>query len=173
MSIFCLLSQKTKHIKTKKLEYEIVKLGFSVAAHLNYDILVCDVVNYAANIEVAECIPTPLNPSIQPSSAAIETISTPDMKSVEVVSQALNYPLKSVMKSFLVQTTDGQHILLVLRGDHQLNELKDNIALYKDKIISVDDIEFDKNKKTLYSKIYSFYFWKKFKVFRFISKVRN
>lgn len=34
MSIFCLLSQKTKHIKTKKLEYEIVKLGFSWKAFL-------------------------------------------------------------------------------------------------------------------------------------------
>jgi len=57
--------------------------------------------------------------------------------------------------------------------DKDIDELKDNIALYKDKIISVDDIKFDKNKKTLYSKIYSFYFWKKFKVFSFISKVRN
>ncbi len=76
---------------------------------------------YAANIEKAEAV-APDSPRPQPG-AAVETVDTPNARSIEEVASALNVPKNRIAKTLLVEGTEGP-VALVLRGDHELNEIK-------------------------------------------------
>ena len=79
--------------------------------------------NYAANVEKAETIP-----SIKPrpaASAKMQTIDTPDQHSIEEVSAFLNVDASQCVKTLLVEGSEENSVVaLVLRGDHELNEIK-------------------------------------------------
>lgn len=78
---------------------------------------------YAANIEKAEAIaPTSERPA---PSAEMQTVDTPNQHSIEEVSQFLNINAKQCLKTLLVEGTDENSVVaLVVRGDHELNEIK-------------------------------------------------
>lgn len=83
--------------------------------------------DYAANIEMAEAI-APAE-SRADATQTLEKISTPNVASIEQVSEFFNSPANSLAKTILVLTEaddKGEQGLaaLVLRGDHQLNEVK-------------------------------------------------
>ncbi|HEY9280332.1 MAG TPA: proline--tRNA ligase, partial [Eoetvoesiella sp.] len=83
---------------------------------------------YAANIELAAA--PRLIPQRGAATAALEKTATPDAPKCEIVAQQLNRPLSDTVKSIVLATdaSDDQGEtklwLLLLRGDHELNEVK-------------------------------------------------
>ncbi|QKE42291.1 MAG: proline--tRNA ligase [Ferrovum myxofaciens] len=96
---------------------------FHVLADSGEDALAfCPHSDYAANVELAEALaPTTSRPA---PSAPLITVSTPGITTCEAVAKTLNVPLHQVVKSLLVMDDDQQPHLLLLRGDHILNEVK-------------------------------------------------
>ena len=59
------------------------------------------------------------------SSAEMTSIETPGLHSIEEVSQSLSIPESSCLKTLLVAGSEEDSVVaLVLRGDHELNEIK-------------------------------------------------
>lgn len=88
--------------------------------------------DFAANVELAEAI-APTTERAAPS-AELTTVSTPDQHTIEEVSAFLNIPSSSIVKTLIVEgeLTDEEKeagkkpalVALVVRGDHELNDLK-------------------------------------------------
>jgi prolyl-tRNA synthetase len=91
------------------------------------DIAFSNVSNFAANVEKAEAIaPTGERATLN---QEIIKVATPNVTSIEAVAKFLKVDIKSTVKTLLVcgvETEEGKTpiIALVLRGDHQLNEVK-------------------------------------------------
>jgi prolyl-tRNA synthetase len=83
---------------------------------------------YAANVEVASADPQPLDlPAPLP---APEPVRTPGATTVAAVSRLLEVPAGALLKSLpIVIDDDRGFVVLVLRGDHRLNEIKLTNAL--------------------------------------------
>ncbi|MGB1648668.1 MAG: proline--tRNA ligase [Cycloclasticus sp.] len=77
---------------------------------------------YAANVEKAEAV-APSQTRAEPDQA-LEKVATPQQKTIEEISQFLNIPASQCLKTLLVKSEDDGLIALLLRGDHQLNEIK-------------------------------------------------
>ena len=90
------------------------------------DIAFSDSSDYAANIEMAEAVALGERGA---ASAALEKVSTPATKTIEEVCKTLSVSPGQTVKTLLVHGADDEGekaglIALVLRGDHQLNEIK-------------------------------------------------
>lgn len=99
---------------------------FHVIADTGEDAIVyCPTSDYAANMEAAEALPL-LAGRAAPAEALVNT-PTPGKAKCEQVAELLGIPLARTVKS-IVLATDGeagaQIWLLLLRGDHELNEVK-------------------------------------------------
>ncbi|MGH2906610.1 MAG: proline--tRNA ligase [Solirubrobacterales bacterium] len=78
---------------------------------------------YAANLEVASATAKPAQPG--PEAAAPERVETPGLKTVEEVSGALEVHPSALLKAMpMIDELDGSPLLVLLRGDHKLNEIK-------------------------------------------------
>ncbi|WP_297809990.1 proline--tRNA ligase [uncultured Methylophaga sp.] len=79
--------------------------------------------DYAANVELAEAVAPP---SERPqASESMATVDTPKQHTIDEVSAFLNKPAAQCLKTLLVEGSDeGSIVALVLRGDHDLNEIK-------------------------------------------------
>ena len=91
------------------------------------DIAFSDASDFAANIEKAEAL-TPTGERAAPTQE-LTKVATPNVKSMNDLVQCLSVDLKTTVKTLLVvgATTEGEAetvVALVLRGDHQLNEIK-------------------------------------------------
>ena len=105
---------------------------FQVIADTGEDAIVyCPGSEYAANIELAEALPL-LAERAAPTQAAVKT-ATPGKSTCEDVAQLLGLPLAQTVKSLVLATDElddkgdvtGTTIwLLLVRGDHSLNEVK-------------------------------------------------
>ncbi|MES2049770.1 MAG: proline--tRNA ligase [Pseudomonadota bacterium] len=103
---------------------------FHVIADTGEDALVyCPTSEFAANMEAAEAVA--LFSERQPSNAALVKTATPGKVKCEEVAELLVIPLAQTVKSIVlaVETEEKQQIhtqiwLLLLRGDHELNEVK-------------------------------------------------
>ena len=99
---------------------------FQVLAESGEDAIVsCNRCDYAANIEKAEVkARRPAGRAITEESPQLEKVSTPGKKSVAEVAEFLKLPADKFIKT-LVYRTDGDELVAVLvRGDHEVNELK-------------------------------------------------
>ena len=78
--------------------------------------------DYAANVELAEAVPPSGSRTapVQP----LQKIATPGVHTIEDVSTLLKVGPERIVKTLMVVAGDGQEYLLLLRGDHMLNELK-------------------------------------------------
>ncbi|PTN12623.1 proline--tRNA ligase [Nitrosomonas aestuarii] len=95
---------------------------FHVLAESGEDaIAFCPDSDYAANIELATSLLPAKTP--QKPDAKIQKIHTPGQKTCVDVANFLNLPLQQTIKTLAV-TANSTLYLLLLRGDHQLNELK-------------------------------------------------
>ncbi len=95
---------------------------FHVLADSGEDAIVfCPNSDYAANIELAEALP-PQKTHDTPHDI-MQKIATPNKKTCLEVANFLNHPLEDTVKAIAV-TANETFFLLLLRGDHQLNELK-------------------------------------------------
>jgi prolyl-tRNA synthetase len=83
---------------------------------------------YAANVEVATGTAKPASPG--PELAAPESVDTPGLKTVDEVSGALGVDASALLKAMpMIDEEDGTPLLVLLRGDHRLNEIKLQNAL--------------------------------------------
>ncbi len=81
--------------------------------------------DYAANVELAQALDN-TRPT-EASGAALEEVATPEVRSIDEVSSFLQIPPNELLKTLLVHAEEGADqplVALVLRGDHQLNEIK-------------------------------------------------
>jgi prolyl-tRNA synthetase len=78
--------------------------------------------DYAANMEQAVAV----KPEQARSEATqtMDTVDTPDQHSIEEVSQFLKVGTEQCLKTLIVKSEDDGLVALVLRGDHELNEIK-------------------------------------------------
>jgi prolyl-tRNA synthetase len=77
---------------------------------------------YAANVEVASADPQPV--SLPNGLSAPELVPTPGMTTIEAVVDALGVPPGALLKAFPVVLKDGEMKLVMVRGDHRVNEIK-------------------------------------------------
>ena len=95
---------------------------FHVLADSGEDaIAFCPASDYAANVEMAEGLPP-----ATPRPVATETmrdVETPKQTTCEDVATLLGIPLQKTVKLIAVVAADKLHVLLI-RGDHNLNEVK-------------------------------------------------
>jgi prolyl-tRNA synthetase len=86
---------------------------------------------YAANVEVASADPQPV--TLPPALDAPEAVHTPGMTTVEQVARELGVPEGALLKAFpVVLLSDESFVLVVVRGDHRVNEIKLALALGSD-----------------------------------------
>jgi len=103
---------------------------FHVIASTGEDAIVyCPTSDYAANMEAAEALP--LSAARAAAGAALSKVATPDATKCEQVAALLKLDLTQTVKTIAltVETeTEGkiakQYFMLLLRGDHELNEVK-------------------------------------------------
>lgn len=112
---------------------------FQVLVDSGEDAIVgCSACGYAANVEQAElaALTDPWGPD-----TAVEKVSTPGVKTMDAVSQFFDQPTSTCVKSLLV-IADDNPILILLRGDHELNEIKLKKALEAEtvRLASVEEI---------------------------------
>ena len=95
---------------------------FHVLADSGEDALAyCPTSDYAANVELAEAV-APDGARAAPSEV-IRDVETPRQTTCEQVAELLAIPLQRTVKLLALVAADSLHILL-LRGDHNLNEVK-------------------------------------------------
>ena len=101
------------------------------------DIAFCPDSDYAANVELAEALaPTTARPA---ATQALQKVATPGKAACTDVAACLSVELSRVVKSIAVvsEQEDGskRFALLLLRGDHELNEIKasklDGLATFR------------------------------------------
>jgi prolyl-tRNA synthetase len=87
------------------------------------DIVFSDSSDYAANIEKAEAIPRETERG-----AAVEQlrlVDTPDAKTIAQLVENFGLPIEKTVKTLVVHAAEeGKLIALIIRGDHELNEIK-------------------------------------------------
>jgi prolyl-tRNA synthetase len=78
---------------------------------------------YAANLEVASATPQAVDglPEARPQPRPVET---PGARTIEQVTQMLGVPAGALIKAMPVIANGGDPVLVLVRGDHRLNEIK-------------------------------------------------
>jgi prolyl-tRNA synthetase len=120
---------------------------FQVLVGSGEDALVaCENCDYAANVEAAE--PSPAKaPDAQPAGEP-EKVSTPTQRTIEEVSGFLGVDKKATLKALLCRAKDGpranQVVMVVLRGDHELNEFALARALKTTEVFLASDEEVER-----------------------------
>ena len=96
---------------------------FMVLADSGEDAIVsCDACRYAANVEKAE---SPLfTASSGAALEALQKVSTPEMKTIADVAAFMNVAPDTTIKTLVYASEAGDLVMALLRGDHELNELK-------------------------------------------------
>jgi prolyl-tRNA synthetase len=84
---------------------------------------------YAANVEVASAEPQPVQ--LPPPVPAPEEVPTPGMKTIDAVAKHMGLPAGALLKAFPVVTDSGDLKLVMLRGDHRIEEIKLGLALHE------------------------------------------
>ena len=96
---------------------------FHVLAESGEDaIAYCAGSDYAANVELAEALPPPAvrSPACQP----LVKVHTPGVKTIDGLCGFLKIPVEQTVKALVVDGAAGTPVLLMVRGDHELNLIK-------------------------------------------------
>ncbi|MGM0915580.1 MAG: proline--tRNA ligase [Pseudomonadota bacterium] len=82
--------------------------------------------DYAANMEKAEALPAPLGSDAQRPTPGEELrlVDTPDAKTIAALVEQHGLPIEKTIKTLMVHAAEGGLIALLVRGDHELNEVK-------------------------------------------------
>ena len=95
---------------------------FMVLADSGEDAIVsCSACQYAANVEKAESRPLAVPEHAEP--RPLEKVATPGKRSIEEVSAFLGIDAATMVKT-LILLADNEPVVALLRGDHDLNEIK-------------------------------------------------
>ena len=97
---------------------------FQVLADSGEDVIAySDSSDYAANIELAPTLR--LSGDRKQPEKTLEKVHTPDVKTIASLVEFLNIPVEQTLKSIVVEGEDeGEIVLLLLRGDHEFNDIK-------------------------------------------------
>jgi prolyl-tRNA synthetase len=96
---------------------------FHVLADSGEDaIAYCPDSDYAANVELAEALPPP-GPRGK-AAAALTRVATPGVKTIAELCAFLGIPAERTVKAVVLDGADGRPVLLMVRGDHELNLAK-------------------------------------------------
>jgi len=96
---------------------------FQVLADSGEDCVVySDESDYAANIELAQAL-APKGELAKPT-ATMEKFATPDLVTISDLADQMDIAPDTGVKTLVVQGTEAPLVALILRGDHELNELK-------------------------------------------------
>ena len=116
---------------------------FHVLADSGEDaIAYCSASDYAANVELAEAL-APRTQRKAPSEG-MKKVPTPGKTRCEDVAQLLGLPLERTVKAIAV-VHDSEFLLLLLRGDHSLNEIKVQKVPGLDPFRFASDSEIERN----------------------------
>jgi len=86
------------------------------------DIVFSDTSDYAANIEKAEALPRESERG--QASEELRLVDTPDAKTIAQLVEQFELPIEKTVKTLVVKGAEGGLIALIIRGDHELNEIK-------------------------------------------------
>ncbi len=117
---------------------------FMVLADSGEDTVVsCDKCSYAANMERAQVGGgmQDVDPNVE--QLEMEDIDTPGVRTIEELTAFLNISPREVVKT-LIYMADEKPVVAILRGDHQLNDLKLKRALGADSLELADDKTIEK-----------------------------
>ena len=81
----------------------------------------CPTSDYAANVELAEAVPPAAHRAAP--GEPLKKVATPGLATCEQVAELLDLPLGRTVKCIMLNAGGKVHMLLV-RGDHSLNEIK-------------------------------------------------
>src|SRR5262249_3250072 len=99
---------------------------FQVLASSGEDAIAFSQSGYAANVELAEAV-APSKPRAAPSES-MKKVATPGRHTCEEVSEYLKLPIEKTVKTIVLIAGDPhenpQMVMLLVRGDHMLNEVK-------------------------------------------------
>jgi prolyl-tRNA synthetase len=110
---------------------------FMVLADSGEEGIVSSECGYAANVERAE-LPAFSAAALSPTSAKPEEVSTPGAVSVEAVAKLLNKPADQFIKA-LILMADDQPVVVLVRGDHELNEAKLQRVLNVQRVVKANE----------------------------------
>ncbi|EPC03950.1 prolyl-tRNA synthetase [Litchfieldella anticariensis FP35 = DSM 16096] len=82
--------------------------------------------DYAANIEKAEALAVPLGETAQrpTPSEELRLVDTPHARTIATLVEQHGLPIEKTIKTLMVHAAEGGLIALLVRGDHELNEIK-------------------------------------------------
>lgn len=86
------------------------------------DIAFSDKSDYAANVELATTLAS-TSPLAEPT-LALTKVDTPNQHSIDEVSALLNVEASQCIKTLLVEGIDDTIVALIVRGDHEINDIK-------------------------------------------------
>ena len=104
---------------------------FQVLADAGEDAIVsCNRCEYAANVTKAEVKTERLSArNLKEISPPLKKVATPGKKSVAEVAEFLSLPPDRFIKTLIYKIDQGELVAVLVRGDHELNELKLQAAL--------------------------------------------
>jgi prolyl-tRNA synthetase len=122
---------------------------FHVLADSGEDALAfCPDSDYAANVELAEAIAPATKRAV--ATQDMQKVITPGQKTIEEVAAFFSTSAQNVLKAIAVVNHEGEFALILLRGDHQLNEIKAGKVLGEFRFASDDEIHRNMNCRTGY-----------------------
>ncbi|SEK65237.1 proline--tRNA ligase [Halomonas daqiaonensis] len=82
--------------------------------------------DYAANMEKAEALPAPPDSGAQrpAPSEELQLVDTPNAKTIAALVEQHGLPIEKTLKTLMVHAAEGGLVALLVRGDHELNEVK-------------------------------------------------
>ncbi len=96
---------------------------FMVLAETGEDTLaICEACGYASNVELTPAISMEKYP--EEPAKPLEKVYTPGVRSAQDVADYLGLPLKKITKTLIYMVEEKEPIAVVLRGDHEVNEVK-------------------------------------------------
>lgn len=101
---------------------------------------ICNACGYSSNVEKT---PVVLNYQNSTELKNIEKVSTPDISTIESVSKFFNVKIDETIKSVYLKADNKINVLIFIRGDRELNEVKINNFLNTTELRPLNDKECD------------------------------
>lgn len=117
---------------------------FQVLADSGEDAIVaCDTCDYAANVEIATVKSAPVTEVAGAPAGDKSKVHTPGVGGIEDVAKFLKLPKEKFLKS-LLYLANGAVVMAVVRGDHEVNEIRLARALGVDEVFLASDADVQK-----------------------------
>jgi prolyl-tRNA synthetase len=114
---------------------------FQVLAESGEDAIVsCNACDYAANVQKAEVrARRPAGRDLTSESPPLVKVSTPGKRTVPEVAEFLKLSAQKFIKTLVYKTDENELVAVLVRGDHEINELKLRAALGCRDVILADE----------------------------------